>query len=676
MSPPKDPSEVDLGTCIETWGEIANYLNISVRAAQIWEKHEGLPIHREGGRVLAYAKELDQWRHSRRHAPVPVLVEPLQPGPDPLIAETGREVHDRTLRTAGKISIATFLLVAAILCWPVVSRWTLPEPRATFHHEDVKARLFVVGTSESHSWRKVPLPDSASFIEVAPGGDEVYLAAIGVPRITIVDAATLTARIVDLPTPVSETIRPTLDGRSVLLGSSTDGFMLFNRGTGKIEHTVLTGSPVSDVVFAARRNTYYVAMMHQGVHRYRSSDRSLKRLTREGCPYFIDIDSHERFLLVSYQCGGPTGRDGHDAIELIDLESEKSVVVASGPPLVGGPHRFSPDSTLAWLNGWDACRTAGYDHVGCPFVPGDVFHVFRIADQRFIKTLEFPPKRGGQPHFFPDGSRVFLDQGMHVVETARFTAVETYPMPSQVAGALAPDGKKAYVVLDKEKELNIFEAEPPECSFQGPGSIHLLTGDGTGFDSIQNAVVDPPGSYQPGRVGQAFSFDGHERSLIRSSSSFRFGIGDSTLALYVKPAKPAQFGTLLEWMGDDRKQGWRLSVDENRFVLFDFVQRGANPIRLQSRTRLPQIGWTHVAVTKTQEALRLFLDAAESANDKGPGSPFRFDHFSPYRLGFSGETGSVAFRGLIDEIALWARALPAEEIRALYERRLHGPCKI
>ncbi|GAB4230887.1 MAG: hypothetical protein Kow00109_02820 [Acidobacteriota bacterium] len=54
------------GKRLEGWKEIANYLDVSVRAAQTWEAKEGLPVHRTDvgrrSRVTAYSHELDAWR--------------------------------------------------------------------------------------------------------------------------------------------------------------------------------------------------------------------------------------------------------------------------------------------------------------------------------------------------------------------------------------------------------------------------------------------------------------------------------------------------------------------------------------------------------------------------------------------------------------------------------------
>lgn len=50
---------------LNSWKDIAAHLHTSVRTAQRWEMHFGLPIHRPSGThkgpVLAFEKELDQW---------------------------------------------------------------------------------------------------------------------------------------------------------------------------------------------------------------------------------------------------------------------------------------------------------------------------------------------------------------------------------------------------------------------------------------------------------------------------------------------------------------------------------------------------------------------------------------------------------------------------------------
>ena len=70
---------------LESWKEIANYVQRNVRTAKRWEDREGLPVHRHRHQarssVYAYSSELDAWRASRNPAaepsPPPAWSKPL-----------------------------------------------------------------------------------------------------------------------------------------------------------------------------------------------------------------------------------------------------------------------------------------------------------------------------------------------------------------------------------------------------------------------------------------------------------------------------------------------------------------------------------------------------------------------------------------------------------------------
>ncbi len=62
--PKSHPSSHDYGR-LDSWKEIANYFRREVRTVQLWEKREGLPVHRhfhkQLGSVFAFRAELDAW---------------------------------------------------------------------------------------------------------------------------------------------------------------------------------------------------------------------------------------------------------------------------------------------------------------------------------------------------------------------------------------------------------------------------------------------------------------------------------------------------------------------------------------------------------------------------------------------------------------------------------------
>ena len=63
------------GNRLESWKEIAAYLNRGVRTVRRWETEEGLPVHRHLhrtlGSVYAYKSEIDTWRLTRPAHPEP-----------------------------------------------------------------------------------------------------------------------------------------------------------------------------------------------------------------------------------------------------------------------------------------------------------------------------------------------------------------------------------------------------------------------------------------------------------------------------------------------------------------------------------------------------------------------------------------------------------------------------
>jgi TolB-like protein/Flp pilus assembly protein TadD len=59
---------------LDSWKQIAAYVGKDIRTAQLWEKNEGLPIHRlthtARANVFAYDAELDAWVRSRHEPPL------------------------------------------------------------------------------------------------------------------------------------------------------------------------------------------------------------------------------------------------------------------------------------------------------------------------------------------------------------------------------------------------------------------------------------------------------------------------------------------------------------------------------------------------------------------------------------------------------------------------------
>ncbi len=101
---------------LESWKEIAVFLNRGVRTVQRWELHEQLPVHRHAhavrGSVFAHRSELQRWRQSRR------WTDAGEPVHSPTIDESRRRTaRAPRLLVLGGVTLAIGTLALAWGTW-------------------------------------------------------------------------------------------------------------------------------------------------------------------------------------------------------------------------------------------------------------------------------------------------------------------------------------------------------------------------------------------------------------------------------------------------------------------------------------------------------------------------------------------------------------------------------
>lgn len=100
---------------LDSWKEIAAYLGREVRTVQLWEKSEGLPVHRHQhgrqGSVYAFKSELDVWQKARR----------VSPPPSPAASVPATRLHLRPIAAAALLVAC----VAGFLLWKRTRRETM-----------------------------------------------------------------------------------------------------------------------------------------------------------------------------------------------------------------------------------------------------------------------------------------------------------------------------------------------------------------------------------------------------------------------------------------------------------------------------------------------------------------------------------------------------------------------
>lgn len=649
---------------LETWLQIAGYLKVTDRCAQRWEKEEGLPVRRSGSRVYAYKHELDSWMEARQ-APPPATVDngqkPIEPAP----------VELPTLR---KKSVVTVLFILVAAAFVGSNRYVHVRPGNLSELPTVKSRLLWRMTAEGGGLTSIALPETPDELAVSTDGKEVYVASRYRPVLMIVDPIRRAVSSLELPS-VAHSIRVAGDGFAYL-GSASNGVIVADPQARKVKEIIPTDGPVSDLVVTPEKGKLFVAMMARGVRRYDLRTRAWNQMTAVGRPNYIDLDARNQNLLVSYQRGGPSGRMGHDAIELFDVETETSRQVFSGPPLVGGQHRFSPDGNLIWLDGWDACHNANYDQQGCTEVPSTMAYLYRPADHQVLRSFTLPAY-SGHPNFLRGGSRMVLtrDDLMVIDLPVGVVAERTRLKDSYSAGyGISPDRGTVYFARPESKDLLVLSEQPRQCADLPPGMAYHFTGDGVPNDVVAGAAVSPLKGveYAPGFIGSAFSIDGDKRKLqLGPSFTMMFGPVDWSTAFYLKTSDSS--GSIFEWIAGAPELGaWSLGIEANR-VFLKFLTSNGDSIDLRSNWDLTP-SWTHVAVTQHDRQFTLFLNGESAGTAWLPRSPQQHGFNRQMKFGWSDEQVGN-FSGLIDEVGFWTRALNPEEVRQMYDVQRTAPCR-
>lgn len=112
---------------LHSWKEVAEYLRVSVRTAQEWEKKHGMPVKRlpgVRGSIIARASDLDAWKHGGTPAPAP-----------------GR----------ARLPYVVGALLIAALSGAGFLAWKRPQPAAV---QVTKDFLIVLDSSGREIWRK------------------------------------------------------------------------------------------------------------------------------------------------------------------------------------------------------------------------------------------------------------------------------------------------------------------------------------------------------------------------------------------------------------------------------------------------------------------------------------------------------------------------------------------
>jgi hypothetical protein len=192
-----------------------------------------------------------------------------------------------------------------------------------------------------------------------------------------------------------------------------------------------------------------------------------------------------------------------------------------------------------------------------------------------------------------------------------------------------------------------------------------------------NTGVVAAGRLGPGIKGQGFWFDGRDDQYIDLSQAkdLNFTEGSEfTIAAWFQT--PEKVGTILSFRHTDRPCQLDLFVRDNRAIGIVGDDADTTGEHAFCWCKVPNDGnWHHVALTRSGRKVELYYDGAfqevHAANHAGGpittnlraiGCERMFVETNERRFGRAG------FKGGIDEVYVFSRALPIQEIQALMKR--------
>lgn len=179
--------------------------------------------------------------------------------------------------------------------------------------------------------------------------------------------------------------------------------------------------------------------------------------------------------------------------------------------------------------------------------------------------------------------------------------------------------------------------------------------------------------FTPAKVGSGFSFDGLDDYLsVPDSTAWDFGSGDFTIEFWTRLDELKQSMFIHQEAGG-AAGGFEFDYQVPGNLVFTRNDAAA----AISRPWSPTAGvWYHLAVVRSQNVFRLYVNGQLLGEEPPNASPLA-DVSGPLRIGnYADNTtpGQFAVHGLMDEIAIYRRALTASQIADIYNAGAAGKC--
>ncbi|MBI1918641.1 MAG: hypothetical protein HYS12_28440, partial [Planctomycetes bacterium] len=270
-----------------------------------------------------------------------------------------------------------------------------------------------------------------------------------------------------------------------------------------------------------------------------------------------------------------------------------------------------------------------------------------------------------------------------VIDGATNRVVASVPVSSGPASiGLVPGLSRIYVGSETGHAVTVIE--DTECVSAPTGLIAWWSGEGDATDRTggHDGILMNGVTFAPGRVGQAFQFDGVE-DYIRIPNDPALNPRDGlTIEAWINTTS-TEGPHVIASKWNDNTRDWSYifkdhnSSDKLRIELSRDVHNDGGD--LSGTTSIPLGTWVHVAATydSSTGAVRLYFNGALDASLSVGPNQFIDASITDFLIGGGVTSDGVVrenFAGLIDELAIYNRALTGAEIQAIVHAGSAGKC--
>jgi hypothetical protein len=212
------------------------------------------------------------------------------------------------------------------------------------------------------------------------------------------------------------------------------------------------------------------------------------------------------------------------------------------------------------------------------------------------------------------------------------------------------------------------------CTLPPPDMVSWWDAEGNANDIIgsNHGTLMNGATFAPGKVGQAFSFDGVDDYVqVQNPTGLPLGNAPRTLEVWFKTPKDLTITTesaIVQYGTASYSQMFGLITSMNAPGKLYFYGHG---IDLAGTTTIQPDTWYHGAVTYDGTTIGLYVNGQMEASTTI--SLNTTLDMNGVTIGYRND--SSRWQGAIDEVGIFNRALTAEEIEAIYSAGSAGKCK-